>query len=127
MTRPINSDQVAWMLAAIRRYLPKDDSPAVSRARDAQAYGLLYELMEVAGLHFQDDAAAHNGTPRDVFMLRQKQPSAAQSQRETMRCGPVSQGGVDGQIGCDAAAMAAAQAKQMWRGVCSGRPDWTAL
>ncbi len=71
MSRPINCDQVAWMLAAITRYLPSA-SPAVSRARDAQAYGLLYELMEVADLHFEGDAAAHNGTPRDVFLLREK-------------------------------------------------------
>lgn len=72
MTRPINCDQVAWMLGAIRRYLPPTNAPSVSRARDVQAYGLLYELMEVAGLHFEDESAARNGTPRDVFMLRKK-------------------------------------------------------
>ena len=71
MSRPVNCDQVAWMLAAINRYLPSD-YPAVSRANACKAYALLYELMEVACLHFEDDDAAHNGTPRDVFLLRAK-------------------------------------------------------
>ena len=70
MTRPINCDQVAWMLAAIGRYLPPPDAPRVSRARELQSYALLYELMEVAGLHFEDAQAAGNGTPRDVRILR---------------------------------------------------------
>ena len=33
-------------------------------------YGLLYEIMDVANLHFADDAAMRNGTPRDVTMRR---------------------------------------------------------
>lgn len=69
----INCDQVAWALAAINRYLPSSNAPSVSRARDMQAYALLYELMEVLGLKFGDDSSAHNGTPRDVFTLRRKQ------------------------------------------------------
>jgi hypothetical protein len=60
------------MLAAIGRYLPKQEAPRVSRSRELQSYALLYELMEVAGLVFADDAAAHNGTPKDVYMLRNK-------------------------------------------------------
>ena len=64
--RPINCDQVAWMLNAIERYLPRNDHPAVSRAREMQKYALLYELMEVANLHFEDGSAQHNGTPGDV-------------------------------------------------------------
>lgn len=75
--REINCDQVAWMLNAIDRYLPRQDHPAVSRFREVQKYGLLYELMEVAGLVFEDDAAAHNGTPRDVRMLRRKEARTA--------------------------------------------------
>jgi hypothetical protein len=84
VTRPINCDQVAWMLAAIGRYLPHKDTVQVSRARDLQRYALLYELMEVAGLHFEDDAAASNGTPNDVSMLRLKPADASNAQQ--MRC-----------------------------------------
>lgn len=68
--RPINCDQVSWLLNAIKRYLPPASAPAVSRAREMQAYALLYEIMEVAHLHFEDDAAQHNGTPPDVKRFR---------------------------------------------------------
>lgn len=68
--RPINCDQVAWMLSAIGRYLPPSNAPAVSRAREMQKYALLYEIMEVAHLHFEDDGAQHNGTPPDVRRFR---------------------------------------------------------
>lgn len=64
--RPLNCDQVAWMLAAIERHLPNKEYPAVSRAREMQKYALLYELMEVAHLYFADASAQHNGTPPDV-------------------------------------------------------------
>ena len=64
--RPLNCDQVAWMLNAIERYLPATNHPRVSRAREMQKYALLYELMEVAHLHFEDASAQHNGTPPDV-------------------------------------------------------------
>ena len=69
-SRPITCDQVAWMLNAIERYLPKQDHPQVSRAREMQKYALLYELMEVAHLYFQDSSAQHNGTPHDVSRFR---------------------------------------------------------
>jgi hypothetical protein len=72
MARKITCDQVSWMLSAITRYLPHQDVPRVSRAREMQAYALLYEIMEVAGLIFEDDAAAQNGTPKDVQLLREK-------------------------------------------------------
>ena len=64
--RPLNCDQVAWMLNAIERYLPATNHPRVSRAREMQKYALLYELMEVAHLYFEDASAQHNGTPPDV-------------------------------------------------------------
>lgn len=67
---PINCDQVAWMMNAIRRYLPPQSGPSVSREHEMQAYGLLYELMEVAGLYFADDGALHNATPKDLHRLR---------------------------------------------------------
>lgn len=64
--RPINCDQVAWMLNAIERYLPPTQHPRVSRAREMQKYALLYELMDVAHLYFEDALAQYNGTPGDV-------------------------------------------------------------
>lgn len=78
MKTPLSCDQVAWMLAAIGRYLPSQAAPQVSRARELQKYALLYEIMDVAGLVFADDAAAHNGTPCDVFMLREKSSMACE-------------------------------------------------
>lgn len=76
--RPINCDQVAWMLSAIDRYLPQTGHPRVSRAREMQKYALLYELMEVAHLYFRDASAQHNGTPNDVrrFQYASKQAEA---------------------------------------------------
>ncbi len=80
--RPINCDQVAWMLNAIERYLPPTPHPRVSRAREMQKYALLYELMEVAHLYFEDANAQHNGTPHDVkrFQYASKQAEAAAHQ-----------------------------------------------
>lgn len=76
--RPINCDQVALMLNAIERYLPPTQHPRVSRAREMQKYALLYELMEVAHLYFEDASAQHNGTPGDVrrFQLASKAAEA---------------------------------------------------
>lgn len=68
--RPINCDQVSWILSAIERYLPSADHPRVSRAREMQKYALLYELMEVAHLYFEDANAMHNGTPPDVMRFQ---------------------------------------------------------
>ena len=82
--RPINCDQVAWILAAIGRYLPPQIAPSLCRTREMHSYALLYELMEVAHLCFEDDAAARNGTPRDVFMLREKTAEQPEAQHEGM-------------------------------------------
>lgn len=73
--RLLTCDQVAWMLNAIDRYLPRLNHPDVSRAREMQKYALLYELMEVAHLYFEDASAQHNGTPHDVrrFQYASKQ------------------------------------------------------
>lgn len=73
--RPLTCDQVAWILNAIDRYLPRLNHPDVSRAREMQKYALLYELMEVAQLYFEDASAQHNGTPHDVrrFQYASKQ------------------------------------------------------
>ncbi len=65
-SRQLNCDQVAWILSAIDRYLPTTQHPRVSRAREMQKYGLLYEIMEVANLSFEDNEAKYNATPEDV-------------------------------------------------------------
>lgn len=62
----IGCDQVAWLLNVFERYLPMDNHPRVSRERDMKKYGMLYEVMEAAGLKFADEAARWNGTPEDV-------------------------------------------------------------
>lgn len=64
--RTVNCDQVAWMLDVFDRYLPPDNFPRVSRQREALKYGMLYELMDVAGLCFADSDAERNGTPPDA-------------------------------------------------------------
>jgi len=65
MSRTINCDQVAWMMDVFARYLPPDNYPAVSRYRSMLMYTMLYEIMEVADLTFEDELARHNGTPTD--------------------------------------------------------------
>jgi hypothetical protein len=62
----INCDQVAWLLDIFNRYLPRDGHPQISREREMLMYGMLYEVMEIAHLCFEDDRARHNGTPNDT-------------------------------------------------------------
>lgn len=62
----INCDQVAWILNVFDRYLPQSHHPSVSRERDMKKYGMLYEVMDAAGLKFEDDSARWNGTPNDA-------------------------------------------------------------
>ncbi len=62
----INCDQVAWLLAIFDRYLPKSNFPSISRKDQMMKYGMLYEVMEIVGLAFEDDMARSNGTPRDA-------------------------------------------------------------
>lgn len=64
--RPINCDQVVWMLNAIKRVITPQQHPRVSRHDEMKAYACLYEVMEVANLKFQDDSARWNGTPNDA-------------------------------------------------------------
>ena len=64
--RPINCDQVAWILDALRRMTPLDGYPRISRQRDMRLYACLYEIMEVAQLKFADKSARWNGTPNDA-------------------------------------------------------------
>ena len=63
---PITCDQVSWLMDIFNRYLPRDSHPAVSRERTMKQYGVLYEVMEIAGLRFEDDAARWNGTPNEA-------------------------------------------------------------
>jgi len=64
-SRDITCDQVVWILDVFDRYLPPSDKVRVSREREMLMYGMLYEIMEVAGLKFEDDSARWNGTPND--------------------------------------------------------------
>ena len=67
MSAKINCDQVDWLLQIADRYLPHDPRPlGISRQREMQKYGMLYEIMEIADLEFADDAARWNGTPNDA-------------------------------------------------------------
>lgn len=59
----INCDQVAWLLDIFGRYLPKDNFPAVSQQREMMKYGMLYEVMDIANLEFENASAQWNGTP----------------------------------------------------------------
>lgn len=62
-TRLIGCDQVAWLLDVFDRYLPPSEHPRVSREREMQKLAMLYEVMDIAGLNFADDAALYNATP----------------------------------------------------------------
>ena len=62
----ISRDQVAWLLDIAERYLPPSAYPPISREREMRKYAMLYEIMEIANLRFQDDSARWNGTPNDV-------------------------------------------------------------
>ena len=65
--RPINCDQVSWMLSAIGRLVGNDNvNPRVSRQREMMKFACLYEIMEVAQLKFADKSARWNGTPNDA-------------------------------------------------------------
>jgi len=48
-----------------------------------QKYALLYELMEVAQLYFEDASAQHNGTPGDV---RRFQYASKRAEAEAYNC-----------------------------------------
>ncbi|MCK5236050.1 MAG: hypothetical protein KAR06_03610 [Deltaproteobacteria bacterium] len=62
----INCDQVAWLMDIFNRYLPQDNHPRVSQQREMLKYGMLYEIMDILYLDFEDDAALYNGMPSKV-------------------------------------------------------------
>ena len=64
--RAITCDQVSWLLDIAERYLPPSPHPEISRKREMLKYAMLYEIMEIANLRFEDDSARWNGTPNDV-------------------------------------------------------------
>jgi len=66
MGSKISCDQVVWLLDIANRYLPQDRHPAVSQQREMMRYAMLYEIMEIAGLEFEDDSARWNGTPNQA-------------------------------------------------------------
>lgn len=63
---PISCDQVSWLMSIFDRYLPKSAHPSISREREMKQYGMLYEVMEIAKLRFEDDSAMWNGTPNEA-------------------------------------------------------------
>lgn len=70
-TAYLSCDQVAWVLAAIRRYIPPQDTfPHIGQQHEMQVYSMLYELMDIANLGFADTDAANNGTPHFLLKLR---------------------------------------------------------
>ncbi len=74
----ITCDQVAWLLDIANRYLPPDSFPRISRQRDMNKYGMLYEIMDVLNLQFEDASALYNGTPPDLrppFENREETPN----------------------------------------------------
>jgi len=70
----INCDQVAWLLACFDRYLPGSRNPGICRQRDMQKFGMLYEVMEILRLDFEDDGAKQNGSPADLNMCNDSEP-----------------------------------------------------
>ena len=66
MNKEINADQVAWLMAIFERYLPKSNHPRISVERDMMKYGMLYEVMDVMNVEFEDDSARWNGTPEQA-------------------------------------------------------------
>lgn len=61
--KTINCDQVAWLMAIFERYLPRSNHPRISVEREMMKHGMLYEVMDVMGVDFEDDSARFNGTP----------------------------------------------------------------
>lgn len=64
MKTKITCDQVAWLLDVFNRHLPPSPHVAISAARECQMHAMLYEVMEVAGLEFEDANAAWNAIPK---------------------------------------------------------------
>ncbi|MDH3981299.1 MAG: hypothetical protein OES84_00185 [Kiritimatiellaceae bacterium] len=62
----ITCDQVVWIMNVFDRYLPCDKVVSASMKRDITKYAMLYEVMEAAGLSFEDEKAVHNATPAPV-------------------------------------------------------------
>ena len=65
-SKPINCYQVHWLLQIADRHLPPQTTPSICQQREMQRYAMLYEIMEIAGLHFQDASARWNGTPNQA-------------------------------------------------------------
>ncbi len=66
MRKTITCDQVAWLLDIAERYLPPQKTPRVCQQREMQKYAMLYEIMDIANLRFEDDSARWNGTPNQA-------------------------------------------------------------
>jgi hypothetical protein len=64
--QPIDCEQVTDLLNAIERYLPENKEPAISRKHEMLKFSLLYEIIKIAKLEFEDSRARWNATPNDV-------------------------------------------------------------
>lgn len=64
--RALTCDQIAWLLDIFDRYLPQDSHPRVSKQREMMMYGMLYEVMDIAKLKFEDEKALHNAQPHSA-------------------------------------------------------------
>ena len=72
MSAKINCDQVSWLLDLAERYLSKDKHPNISQQHEMKKYAMLYEIMDITGLDFEDDNAIFNGTPQFVNQWNQR-------------------------------------------------------
>lgn len=77
----IHADEVAHVLAAVTRIIPRPAAPAVAAERivEMRALAALYEIMEVLGLRFADEVAQRNATPNDVFRLAHSSSSCVKA------------------------------------------------
>jgi len=64
--KTIGCDEVVWFLDMAERYIPRDDHPRVSQQWNMKCFAMLYEIMEIAGLQFEDKAALNNAMPNFI-------------------------------------------------------------
>jgi len=72
--RKITCDEIAWIMDILERlrFVSNLKYPAISRFTRMAKYSALYELMEILGLEFQDEAARYNAIPEEVRNMGKK-------------------------------------------------------
>jgi len=68
----INCDQVSWLLRMAERYIPEDDHPVISQARDMRCLAMVYEIIDIMGTDFEDEAALYNATPGFITAWKER-------------------------------------------------------